>query len=149
MKTAADIMDPVPLLAAPDESVATLARTLLDRRLEGACVVVEGRLLGVVTTMDLVFREKNVHLPTFFTFMDAMIPLGMHQAEEELGKIAGLTVREIMSHSPVTVGPGTDLHDIATLMVEGHLSMLPVVDGDRLVGVVDKRAILEAAFPRA
>lgn len=146
MTTAADILDPDALVVSPQTSVQDLATLLLDRRAEGACVVEDGRLVGVVTAMDLVFREKNIHLPTFFTFMEAVIPLGLHKAEEEVQKVAGLTVQAIMSPRPVTVGPAENLHAIATLMVEKHLSMIPVVDHGKLLGAVDKRAVLEAAF---
>ncbi|MCK6501965.1 CBS domain-containing protein [Myxococcota bacterium] len=146
---AQEIMDRRPTVVEPDLPVADLARRLLESGVEGVCVVEGEALVGVVTAMDLVYREKNVHLPTVFTFMDAVIPLGWKRAEEELGKIAGLTVRAIMSRAPVTVAPTADLHELATLMVERHLSMLPVVQDGRLLGVVDKRAVLAAAFPRA
>lgn len=147
MTTAAEILDPRPLVVAPELSVQDLAAQLLEQRAEGACVVRGGRLVGVVTAMDLVFKEKNLHLPTFFTFMEAVIPLGLHKTEEEVEKMAGLTVRQIMTDRPITVGPDDNLHTMATLMVEKHLSMLPVVDDGRLLGVVDKRAVLAAAFP--
>lgn len=148
MTTAAGIMDAAPLVVAPDLPVQELATLLLDRGVEGACVTRGEDLVGVVTAMDLVFKEKNLHLPTVFTFMDVVIPLGWHKAEEELGKIAGLKVGDIMTSPPVTVPGDADLHAIATLMVEQHLSLVPVVDGRRLLGVVDKRAVLAAAFPR-
>lgn len=149
MTTAAEILDSSPLVVSPDMRVQQLAAQLLDRRAEGACVVSNGRLVGVVTAMDLVFKEKNLHLPTFFTFMEAVIPLGMHRAEEEVEKMAGLTVGEIMTDKPIVVGPGDNLHTIATLMVEKQLSMVPVVEDGVLLGVVDKRAVLVAAFPGA
>lgn len=147
MQTAQDILDPNPLTVSPDTRVDDLARKLLEAGREGACVVDDaGRLIGVVTAMDLVFKEKRLHLPTLFTFMDVVIPLGWKRAERELEKIAGITVGQIMTRDVVTVGPGAGLDEIATLMVDKHLTMLPVVDGDRLLGVVDKRAVLAAAF---
>lgn len=149
MTTAGEILNPQPLIVAPDLSVQALAALLLERGVDGACVVGGGGLEGVVTAMDLVFKEKNLHLPTVFTFMDVVIPLGWQRAEEELEKIAGLKVADIMTRHPVTVGPEADLHTVATLMVEKHLSTLPVVEGGQLRGVIDKRAVLAAAFPQA
>ncbi len=147
MTDARTILDADPLVVAPDLPVTDLARLLLDNQVEGACVVDGGKLVGVVTAMDLVFKEKNLHLPTIFTFMDAVIPLGWRQAEKELEKMSGMTVGEIMSSKPKTVGPSADLHELATLMVEDHLTMLPVVEQGHLLGVVDKRSVLAAAFP--
>ncbi|MCB9780459.1 MAG: CBS domain-containing protein [Alphaproteobacteria bacterium] len=148
MTTARDILSTEALIVNPEMPVADLATALLAGGAEGACVVEDGRLVGVVTAMDLVYKEKNLHLPTVFTFMDAVIPIGWKKAEEELEKIAGLTVAEIMTARPVTVPPDADLHTLATLMVEQHLTMLPVVEGDLLLGAVDKRAVLAAAFPK-
>lgn len=148
MKNAAEVMDRSPLVVTAGLRVSELARILLDAGAEGACVVDDGRLTGVVTAMDLVFKEKNLHLPTIFTFMDAVIPLGWRKAQAELEKMEGLTVREIMTTAPVTVGPQAELAEIASLMVDQHLSMVPVVQDGALLGVVDKRAVLAAAFPR-
>jgi len=149
VSTAREILDPAPLVVEQATPVRELASRLLASGAEGACVMESGRLVGVVTAMDLVFQEKDPRLPTLFTFMDAVIPLGWKRVEEELHKIAGVTVGEIMTASPVTVGPDEDLHRIATLMVEGHLSMIPVVEDGLLLGVVDKRRVLQAAFASA
>jgi CBS domain-containing protein len=144
---ARELLDPAPLVVDQATPVRELASLLLSSGAEGACVLESGRLVGVVTAMDLVFQEKDPRLPSLFTFMDAVIPLGWKRVEEELHKIAGVTVGQIMSAHPVTVGPDEDLHRIATLMVERHLSMVPVVEDGLLLGVVDKRRVLKAAFP--
>ena len=146
MKTARDLLDPHPLVVGPDLPVAELARQLLAAHADGACVLRDGRLVGVVTSMDLVFREKRVHLPTFVALMDLVIPLGVREAEAELHKVAGGRVAEIMSAAPVTVGPDARLDEIAALMVEQHLTLVPVVEGDALRGVVTKPSLLRATL---
>lgn len=146
MILASALMDPRPLVVEPATPVAQLARLLFEQNAEGACVLESGRLVGVVTAMDLLFQEKDPRVPTIFAFMDAVVPLGWKKVEAELAKIAGVTVGEIMSHPPIVIGPRADLHTIATLMVERHLTMLPVVEDGLLLGVVDKRAALRAAL---
>jgi CBS domain-containing protein len=146
MLVAREFMQTSPLTVSPELSVADLAKLLLEQETDGACVVDDGGgLIGVVTTMDLVFQEKRVHLPSFFAFMDAMLPLGLDQTEAELRKIGATEVREIMSAGVIKVGPETRLDEVATLMVEKHLTLVPVVDGGRLVGVVTKPGLLRAA----
>lgn len=146
MILAAELMDPRPLVVEPATPVAQLSRLLIEQNAEGACVLESGRLVGVVTAMDLLFQEKDPRVPTIFAFMDAVVPLGWKKVEAELAKIAGVTVGEIMTHPPIVIGPRADLHAIATLMVERHLTMLPVVEDGLLLGVVDKRAALRAAL---
>ncbi len=146
---ASDIMDRTPPTVAPDVLVKDLARRLLDERLDGVCVVEDGQLAGVVTAMDLIFQEQPVHLPSFFVFLDALIPLeNPRRAEHDLEKIAGARVADIMSTDVRTATPNTPAEELARMMVEHHLSIVPVVDGRRLAGVVDKRGMLRAAFTK-
>lgn len=145
MKTARALMEPA-VTVGPDATVRAIADLLLDRGDDGVCVVDGDRLIGVVTTMDLVFKEKKVHLPTFIAILDAVIPLGsMRDVEDELHKIAASTARELMSDDVITVSPDDTMDTLATRMVEEHLTMLPVVRGGALLGVVTKRSLLRGS----
>ena len=146
MPFASELMDREPLTVQVELPVPDLARLLLSERLDGVCVVKDGRCVGVVTTMDLIFQEKRVHLPSFVTVMEMVLPVGNRQALKELEKVTGSVVRDIMTADPVTVSFDASLALIATLMVEQHLTLLPVVNGGRLVGVVTKPDVLRAAF---
>lgn len=137
------------LIVTPETSVRDLVAMLLHEHSDGACVVDEGKLVGVVTSMDLVFQEKRVHLPSILSFMDFAIPLEPpDRLRSELDKIAGTRVDEIMSDHPITVLPATPMSEAATLMVEKHITVLPVVEGGELVGMITKQALLRAAFPK-
>jgi CBS domain-containing protein len=52
------------------------------------------------------------------------------------------SVREIMTANPTTVRPESPVADAAKLMKSEDVGSLPVVDGDRLVGVVTDRDIV-------
>jgi len=146
MQFAHEIMNRSPYTVTKDTSVADLARGLLERRADGA-VVVKGRtVVGVVTAMDLVFQEKQVHLPTFIAFMDAVLPLGSRRTETELAKITGATVEEIMSSPAKTVSFDAALDAVATMMVEDHITVVPVIQDDVLVGVIEKPDVLRAVL---
>ncbi|PRQ06408.1 inosine 5'-monophosphate dehydrogenase [Enhygromyxa salina] len=135
------------LTVTADTSVRELVDLLLRERSDGACVVDDDRLVGVVTTMDLVFQQKRVHLPSILSVMDFAIPLEPPQRlRQELDKIAGTRVAEIMSDEPIFVGPSAPMSEVATLMVERHLTVIPVVEDGCLLGVVSKEALLRAAF---
>ncbi|EDM77867.1 CBS domain protein [Plesiocystis pacifica SIR-1] len=138
-----------PLTVSPDASVRELAETLLREGSEGACVVERGALVGVVTSMDLVFREKRVHLPSVLSIMDFTIPLEPPgRLQRELDKIAGTEVRQIMSASPVVVGPDAGSDAVASAMVDKHITILPVVEDGRLLGMITKPSLLRATFAR-
>jgi CBS domain-containing protein len=138
------------LTVVPTRSVRDLVALLLREQSDGACVVEDGRLIGVVTTMDLVFQEKQVHIPSVLSFMDFAIPLEPpERLRNELDKIAGTQVADIMSRHPIFVDGDTPMSEVASLMVEKHLTIVPVVEGGRVIGVVTKQGLLEAAFPNA
>lgn len=136
------------LTVSPKSSVRDLVELLLNEHADGACVLDEDRLVGVVTTMDLVFQEKRVHLPSVLSIMDFAIPLEPpRRLREELDKIAGTDVESIMSGEPIVVGPDAPMSEVATMMVEKHLTIVPVVEDGRLRGIVTKEGLLRAAFP--
>lgn len=146
MKTARDLMEPA-LVLPSDTTIRKLTDRLLADDTDGACVVDDGSLVGVVTTMDLVFKEKNVQLPTFLTILDAVIPLGsMEDVQEEMEKIAAANVAELMTEDVITVAPDDTIDTLATHMVEKHLTLLPVVDASGAVlGVVTKKGLLRGS----
>lgn len=56
-----------------------------------------------------------------------------------------ITVSEIMIPSPVTVGPSTTSLEAIEIMRSQRIGCLPVVEGERLVGIVTSYDFLEAA----
>jgi len=52
-----------------------------------------------------------------------------------------------MTTDPITIDPDATLEDIATLMVNNNVHTLPVLDNDRLVGVIGKEDVLRTLMP--
>lgn len=52
------------------------------------------------------------------------------------------TARTMMKRHPVCVVPETDIFALASIFVNHRLRLLPVVDGDRLIGVVSRHDVL-------
>jgi len=50
--------------------------------------------------------------------------------------MAELTARDIMTADPLAISPDTKVKDAAKLMTEHGIGALPVIEGDRLVGLV-------------
>ena len=134
----ADIMTRDVVVAAPDTTVPEIARLMWQHQLSGLPVVdATGQVVGIVSEMDLLARNANLHVPTYLRVLDVMIPLGnRHEFEEELRRAVGTTAREVMSPDVVTVGPDTDLADAATLMMDKRFKRLPVVESGKLAGII-------------
>lgn len=139
-RVAADLMDRNPPAALPTTRVGEIARLLLDRHLSGVPVVAEsGELIGLVTQADLVARHAHVHFPFYLNLLGGSIPLrGEHHFREEMRRITGRTAADIMSTDPYTAGADTPLEDVATRMAEHGVDTVPVVDRDKLVGLITR-----------
>ena len=59
-----------------------------------------------------------------------------------------MKAKEIMTGAPLTCSPGTNLAAAAALMLDGDCGILPVVDHDKLVGVVTDRDLFIALGTR-
>jgi len=143
---ARDIMEPA-LIVAPEAGLQELAHQLLASDSEGACVCdASGKLVGVVTGMDLVFREKKVHAG----FRDVLrdLVMGFAQTARELERIAATRVDELMATEVLTVVPTTPLDQVASLMVQERISTVPVIDRGAVVGMISRRVMIATALNR-
>ena len=84
----------------------------------------EGRLVGLISHRQLL----------------RLVARGVQKDGEPVA------VREIMTPTPVTVGPETETLDAIAMMRKNRVSCLPVVEGDnKLVGIVTERDVINAA----
>ena len=59
-------------------------------------------------------------------------------------KTHGRRVEEVMTREVVSVGPETAVAELVQLMERRHIKRLPVLDGDRLVGIVSRADLMGA-----
>ena len=62
--------------------------------------------------------------------------------QERLKQMLGVTAREIMSQPAVTITPDATIAELAELMVDRRMNPLPVVDDERLVGIISRSDIV-------
>ena len=146
MLKAKDIMKTDVVTVTGEMTVEELGRLFIEKDISGAPVVDgSGVLVGIVTENDLISRNKRLHIPTMLRLFDAFIPLeGTGAMETEIKKISASTVADICTKDVVTVTEDTTIEDIATLMAENRVHLLPVVRERKLVGVVGRHEVLKA-----
>ncbi|MGE5807965.1 MAG: CBS domain-containing protein [Nitrospirota bacterium] len=150
MLTAKDIMTKNVITVKPDTSIEELASLLVENRISGAPVVDDsGNLYGIVTENDLISRDKRLHIPTVVSFLDAAIYIeSSKKFEQEVKRLTATKVGEICTRKVVTVAEGASITDIATIMAEKKVYLLPVVRSGKVVGIVGKRDMVKAAALR-
>jgi len=144
-----DIMTKELITVSPDTEIVQATKLLLENRINGIPVTDEtGKLVGILCQSDLIAQQKKLPIPSFFTFLDGLITLtSMKQIEKQVQKIAAITVAQAMTPNPVTVQPETDIEKVAALMVDRNFHTIPVVDKEKLVGIVGKEDILKTLIP--
>ena len=126
-----------------ESTVEEAIKLFTEARISGAPVVEGNRLVGIITEGDLIFRDAEVKAPGFLDILGGIVPLGnIEEYRREALKSAGVIVGEVMTDDPVTVSPEATLAETATLMAERRKKILPVVEGERLIGVITRMDIL-------
>jgi len=140
-----DIMTKELITVSPQTEIVSAARILLEKRINGLPVIDDsGKLVGILCQSDLVAQQKSIPIPSVYTLLDSFIPLtSLKRIDKEVKKIAALKVEQAMTPNPVTVGPETDIEDVARLMVDKKYHTLPVMEGNKIVGVVGKEDVLK------
>lgn len=145
MKTA-EIMTRDVVTVKTSTSVSEIARLMVRQHLTGIPVTDDsGHLLGLVTDRDLVVRHARVHFPTYIPLLESLVYVGnTRHFKEELRKALASTAGELMStEAPVTVGPETDILDVAALMFDKDVNPVPVVDHGRVVGIISRADLVK------
>lgn len=129
-----------------DQPISDLSKLFIENHFNGVPVLDDtGKVVGVVTQGDLIEQNKNLHIPTVIALFDAVLFLDSEKKfEDDVKKLTGSKIEDIYHKNPITVSPDTDLNEIITLMAEKDVHTLPVLDGDKLVGIIGKRDIIRA-----
>lgn len=149
MLKAKDFMTKNVITVKPEATVEELARLLIKYKISGVPVVNdENHLVGIVTENDLISQNKRLHIPTVIRLFDAFIVLDSDKTEEEIKKMAATTVGEIFTKSVVTITEETPIQEVATIMSEKKIHLLPVLRDKAVVGIVGKADVVNAMTVR-
>jgi CBS domain-containing protein len=108
------------LTAVPETTVDAAARLMAQRGVGAVMVVEDRKLVGIFTERDAVFR---------------VIAQGRDAQTTRLN--------EVMTPAPITVDPDKSFGYALLLMHEKGFRHMPVLDGNRLVGIVSARNALD------
>jgi CBS domain-containing protein len=143
-----DVMSTEVLTFTRDTSVEDAVAGLTAKGYTGAPVVDDdGRLVGLLDDSDLILSESRVHAPSAIEILGAYIPIpsSVDRFREEVQHALARTVGELMDTDPPSVPTTGTVEDVATIMLDRHVSRVPVVDADgRVVGLVSRGDLVAA-----
>ena len=118
--TAKDAMTRHPVKIGANESVIKAARKMIKEDVGSLLIVEKNRLVGILTEKDI---------------LQKVIALG-----KDVRKIK---VKDIMTKNIISINSNTDLYDIAKLINEKGIRRLPVIDNNKLKGIVTEKDLLK------
>jgi acetoin utilization protein AcuB len=106
----------------PQTTLPEAQRIMFEHKIRRLPVVKSDKLVGIVTLGDI--REVK---PSDAT------TLSIYELNYLIDRV---TVKDFMTPNPITISPDATIGDAARLMVEHKVGGLPVVDHDKLVGII-------------
>lgn len=125
-----NLMSPIPVTVGPGTAMLDARRTMQEHRIRHLLVTEGERLVGIVTD-----RDVRLNLPSPATTLSIW---------EINALLARLTVGEVMTKTVIVIGPDRDAADAAAILLSEKIGALPIVDGDRLVGIVTETDFLRS-----
>jgi acetoin utilization protein AcuB len=123
------------ITVGPDTAVLDARHLMVKERIRHLLVTEGHMLVGMITDRDI-----RLNLPSQAT------SLSVWEVNHLLTK---LTVGKVMTRSVITVGPDREARDAAQLMLDHKIGALPVLEGERLVGIVTETDMLRAFVKHA
>jgi CBS domain-containing protein len=138
---AKDVMTTAILTVTPETDVGEIARTMLDAHISAIPVIAaDGSLVGIVSEGDLIHRAEaeTRRRPSWWLRLLATPEEPAERYLREFGRRAS----DVMTRDVITVEPDTPLTEIAAMLEKYHIKRVPVLEGDRLVGIVSRANLL-------
>lgn len=138
--------------ASPRWTIAELERSLCEKKVSGFPVVDGERLVGVVSRSDVirqlaVERSRAGEISDYYRLYDGYEETGLQSliTEERFvaDRLATERVEDVMSPPTFIVPPEATVSEVASLLSDQRIHRVPVVDGERLVGIISSLDIVE------
>jgi len=108
---------------APEGKLSEAVSVMAEHNMGSLVVMEKGRMVGILT-----FREILVAL------------------DRGHGALGEARVGEIMERDPVIASPGMEVSDLRRTMIDSGARYLPVMERDRLIGVISFRDVAKAVL---
>ena len=127
----------------PEATILEAANIMLRSHISGLPVVDEaGKLVGIVSEGDFLRRSEIGTQRKRGRWLKFL--LGAGRAATDFVQENGRRISEVMTWDPLTITEETPLEEIVTLMQKNGVKRLPVLRGEKLVGIVSRANLLQA-----
>jgi CBS domain-containing protein len=130
-----DCMTEKVVCATPGERLKDVARTMLRNGFRRLPVVFEEKLVGIITSTDFISL-----LGSDWAFNN--------MKTGNIREITNLRIQEIMKKDVLSISPDMKLFDAVKVMSEKDIGVLPVVEGEMLIGILTEKDVVSCIFKK-
>jgi len=123
-------MTPDPVTLSADDNLSQAMNIMRKSRIYHLPVVEKERLVGIVVEKDLLSNHPS--------------PATTLSLNEVYSLLETIRMRQIMSRPVITVEGNCPLEEAARIMVENTISCLPVMEGEKLTGIITETDVFKA-----
>lgn len=131
------------ITATPDMTVRQVAQLLTEHHISALPVVDKaGKVIGLVSEGDLI-RRFEIGTQRRRSWWLSLFTSNI-QLAEEYAHAHATKILDLMTYDVISVGPETPLPEIARIFERNHIKRVPVIDHDKLVGIVTRANLVRA-----
>lgn len=140
-------MTPTVISVLPSQSILAAIRKMLDYSISGLPVIdSHGNLIGIISEGDFLRRSELGTEKKRNRWINFLLSPG--KLAEEFVRTHGRMVEEIMTTDPFTTEEYTPLQEAAALMIKHRIHRLPIVRGQKVVGILTRKDLMKAVAAR-
>lgn len=130
----------------PESALIADAMSLFSSKgISGAPIVdAGGQVIGFISDGD-VMRSLADQVPAFKSAWSFVVELSNSDFERTLSEVMSSPVNQIATHNVISVNVGDDMGAVARVLADNHLKKAPVLDGNRMVGIINRSNITSYA----
>jgi CBS domain-containing protein len=153
MKTVEDFMNKDVIYVSPEDTIFQAAKIFSQLNIAGAPVVDNEKVVGVISISDIIRfidiklgKLPKIETPGLSTLLLALVQMKKMNLDfqKELTKITSSKVNEVMSKNVITISSDASIIEVAEIMEKHDVNRLPVVNNEKLVGIVARADIIKA-----
>ena len=125
-----------------EEKVRDLLRVFVEKQVSGVPVVGKNNTLtGIITEADIL---RQIHQPpSLIDFVNYFVVLDSDRViTGQIMEMLDRPVKDLMTKDVITVDEETSLAKISQILSRRKFKKLPVVDGQKLVGVINRSDVI-------
>lgn len=140
---AQDIMVRGVISVGPDMPVRAAANSMISNGVSALLVMdIDGKLVGIVSEGDLIRRVETGTERRRSRWLELVT--SSDTLAKEFVKSHARHVADVMTRHVITAAPDAPLREIANLMEKHGVKRIPIVDGDKVVGIVSRANLVQA-----